>query len=44
MLRKFCPKTGRKRRHGKPGLKWEDNVRMNRKETKREGANWINLA
>ena len=32
-----------KRPFGRPGWRWEDNIRMNVKETGEEGVDWINL-
>lgn len=35
--------TEGKRPLGKPGRRWEDNIKMNVKETGEEGVDWINL-
>jgi hypothetical protein len=33
-----------KRHLGRPTRSWEDNIRMNRRETGKEGVDWIHLA
>jgi hypothetical protein len=35
---------GRKRPLGRPKRRWEDNIKMNLRETGIDGANWIRLA
>jgi hypothetical protein len=37
-------KLGGKRPLGRPRLRWEDNIRMGRKEIGSEGVDWIDLA
>jgi hypothetical protein len=33
-----------KRLHGRPGRRWEDNIKMDLKEICFEGVDWINVA
>jgi hypothetical protein len=40
----FVGKQEGKRPRGRPGRRWEDNVRMDLQEIGWEGVNWMNMA
>jgi hypothetical protein len=37
----FIGKPEGKRLHGRPGHRWEDNIKMNFRETELEGVDWV---
>jgi hypothetical protein len=40
----FIGKSERKRPRGRPGHRWEDNIRINVREIVWEGVDWIHMA
>jgi hypothetical protein len=44
MQTKFLVGTVGKRQIGRPGRRWENNIRIDLRETGREGRDWVHLA